>query len=1304
VASDDRTKPVSAVDKGASEFGGVTRYPFSWGDEKQSAIDAYESGGLDSVSFYKELEEIAMGDSEEETAILPTNDIVIDGVTPVDEKTEVESKGRELSVRLPKAPWQIIYGETRVQGNVTFVTTDINEGGNWLHIIDTYAGHQVHGVDEIFIDGVRFTWLDQDIGTEIGDGKFGFYDWAFPGTVTPEVFLAYASAFVQSRGHPDQPANSDAVGQSSVLFPGKWTAVNRQRNRALAYLILYFNANRYPNGYPEIFYEVRGRQCYDPRLDSSRQGTGTHRYNDPDTWTYTNNAALCINNYLMTSAEDSYGLGVDYDAQIDEDTLIEAADICDETILVDVSDKYSDSGYARVWGSGQTGSVIKLHYWQPYTRVLQSGQWLKFGTEYYQVEKSAITDGAGQVYVKLTRTLVASPPNAQQVEVYESRYTINGVFDSDQSYQDVLRTMAGCIAGFVAYTNGQWIIMPGAWRTPTVEITLREIISGIDVRTQIDIKDSFNAIKGTYKSPEQNWEETDYPAITNATYQDQDGRQIWREKDYPLTVFGATAQRISKIALEKIRQGIQVSIVCKLSAYQLRVGDNVQLTLDRYGWSQKEFEVVNTQLALNNSGGAPTLGVALTLRETAEGVFDWAGGSETQVDLAPNTDLPSPNVVVNPTNLQIFSGTAELYKRLDGTIFSAIRATWDIPTDPISQLGKIEIQYKRSADPDWQDATPVPATQTWTRLLDVQDGDYYDVRIRTVNAIGVRSLIWETVANHLVLGKSAPPSDVSVLYATVNKYGILLQWSEVTDIDVKEYEIREGATWETGTAIASKISATTYTWGIQTAGTYNFWIKAIDTSGNYSTNATPQTAVIPAPPSPVITSQIVGGDVFLNWENIVSLFAIDEYEISYGPTWAGSIPLANIKGTKFTDKVEWGDDRLFWVAARDVAGNLGTPGSTTVSIQTPSAVVNLNSAVSNNNVFLNWEIPAQHTVPIEKYKIKKGDVYATTEELVDNPGTFFTYFELTGGTYRYWVVAIDSAGNEGTPNSVQTNVSDPDNFILRDDQYLDPEDALLTVNVEIDEENDCIISPQNITETWSEHFVNNGWSTIQDQVDAGYPIYSQPTPGYGMYIQVVDFGAVLPATIVSFSYLETVIAGSVSKTITLAASDNGVDWVIFPENELEVLASNFRYIRLIIVFGTVVHEDGEAMGPLGLTYTGETPADDTSITKLCSMRLVLKVQKTDDEGRGNATISGTNPDSTDIATYGNQVDFNRSFVDIVTIVTDAITPLGTQRYTNLLYDLASAPADQKFYVKLLDESGVRVTGEFTWKATGIIVS
>jgi hypothetical protein len=66
----------------------------------------------------------------------------------------------------------------------------------------------------------------------------------------------------------------------------------------VAHFILTFDQHRpsYPNGVPQVRFEMIGIQLYDPRLDDSVGGTGAHRWADTTTWATTTNPIVIAYN------------------------------------------------------------------------------------------------------------------------------------------------------------------------------------------------------------------------------------------------------------------------------------------------------------------------------------------------------------------------------------------------------------------------------------------------------------------------------------------------------------------------------------------------------------------------------------------------------------------------------------------------------------------------------------------------------------------------------------------------------------------------------------------------------------------------------------------------------------------------------------------------------------------------------------------------------------------------------------------------------------------------------------------------
>lgn len=415
----------------------------------------------------------------------------------------------------------------------------------------------------------------------------------------------------------------------------------------------------------------------------------------------------------------------------------------------------------------------------------------------------------------------------------EKRYTANGVISTDAPPGEIISTLASAGAGFVSYIGGKWIIHAGAYRTPTVTLNENDLRGPISVQTKVSRREIFNGVKGVYTSPDNQWQAADFPPVTNSTYTTEDGgERIWQDVEMPFTTSPATAQRLAKIALERVRQQITIRMPCKLTGLRVQAGDNVMVTNTRLGWSSKVFEVQQVSFAPDpQPNGAIGLGVDLILRETASGVWDWNDGEETTVDLAPNTDLPNPFAVAAPTGLTLLSDSTTIYQQADGTIVPRIKVSWTAPSDEfVKSGGLIRIEYKPTAASEWIPWNVVRGDVTEDFITDVLSGVSYDVRIRGENGVRVRSAwVSGTVTAATKTGAPATPSGLT---ATGTLESITLDWTANTETDLREYEIfRNTSNSIPGSPFARALTNAFVDTDVAASTTYYYWLKAVNRSG-----------------------------------------------------------------------------------------------------------------------------------------------------------------------------------------------------------------------------------------------------------------------------------------------------------------------------------------------------------------------------------------------------------------------------------------------------------------------------------------
>ncbi len=411
----------------------------------------------------------------------------------------------------------------------------------------------------------------------------------------------------------------------------------------------------------------------------------------------------------------------------------------------------------------------------------------------------------------------------------EKRYTCNGIVYSDIAPMQILEDMLTSCLGVLSYSNGKFILKGGQYVAPVASFDEDDFISGININSKQSRKSLHNTVKGIFTGAETNFQPTDYPAVTSSTFVAEDGETITSDVDLPFTSSSATAQRIAKVSLFKNRQQMVLTTTLNMKAFKLQVGDTVSITNERFGFSNKVFEVA--EWVMNTE----QLGIDIILKETSSAVYDWdAEESEFALD---NTTLPTPQDVSPPAI--VVTDELRLYAETPITVMKVVCTSNQGTTNEF----EVEAQNTNEAGSDF--ITLGRSKGNIFELVNAQDGAIYNVRARSINGLNVHSSF--TTTTHEVIGKTAPPDDVTNFSSNVVGDIVHLNWTPVSNLDLSHYIIRHtpltsGAKFEEGLVVAKKIGkpANTITLPAQT-GTY--MIKAIDVLGIESENST-KTAII----------------------------------------------------------------------------------------------------------------------------------------------------------------------------------------------------------------------------------------------------------------------------------------------------------------------------------------------------------------------------------------------------------------------------------------------------------------------------
>ena len=401
----------------------------------------------------------------------------------------------------------------------------------------------------------------------------------------------------------------------------------------------------------------------------------------------------------------------------------------------------------------------------------------------------------------------------------ENRYEMHGSFATSSQPEDIINQMVFSMAGRCVWSGGVWRILAGAYYTPTLTFDEGDLRGGIKVQSLVSRRESFNGVKGVFASVDDNYILSDFPPINSAVFVAKDnGEENLKSIELPFTTSASMAQRLAKIELLRARQQITVAMPMKLVGMKANVGDIVQINNTRMGWSNKPFEVVSANIAFGE-----TVGVDIDLREVSTDVYDWSTSEEQAYDPAPNTNLPS-GFVSEPVGISITDTLAISAETIITQLVVTVTGS-DVFED------RFEVQAKPSTSDDFLNLGQ--ASGNIFQLANVIDGAIYNVRARAINVFGVRS-DWST-DDHEVIGKTAPPENVTGLTGNLIGNQYLLTWNAVPDLDLSYYRVRyaspdSGGSYENSVSLVPKVSRpATSVFVPARNGTY--FVKAVDKLG-----------------------------------------------------------------------------------------------------------------------------------------------------------------------------------------------------------------------------------------------------------------------------------------------------------------------------------------------------------------------------------------------------------------------------------------------------------------------------------------
>jgi len=634
----------------------------------------------------------------------------------------------------------VVYGQRQVGISRVFVESS-GTNNTYLYVAGVLCeggGNGIESIDEIYIDDKLVTWSGS-----LTDGTLRTVSSSDTNFYKDGASLISAQCFY---GLDNQSASS-LLDEST-----NWDS--NYKLSGLAYVAFKFTWNQDAfNGLPDVKVTLKGKKIYDPRLDSTKGGSGSHRQDTASTWTYTDNSALILLDYLRNTR---YGKGLPNSAfETNYDSFKTAATLCETQVTPYTS-----------------GSTIDL-------------------------------------------------------------FTTNAVIDTSQKVIDNVKELLNPMRAIFTYTQGKYKLIIEDSGSSALSITKDYIIGGIKILGEKK-NSKYNRVIGTFTNPEKNWQED---IVTFPPYDDSslpvadqyatllaedNGTKLEGQFDFKNITNPYQAEELCEIILRRSRNALAVELRCTSEALNLTIGDIVDLTYVTGGFSAKPFRVMG--LAINSDST-----VDLQLTEHQDNFYTWS--SKAQAPTIADTTLPNPNNVSAPASVTLDD---QLIQYSDGVVITALDVT--IGASPDSFVDYYQVEYKLSTETDYIIAGQGKGLTQ--RILNVIDGETYNVRVKAFNTLGASSTY--TSASRVIVGGTLPPEDVTNFACNIIGGDAHLSWTQIGDLDLAYYTIRystltTGAEWANSVSLVEKVArpATSVT---VPARVGSYLIKAVDKNGNYSVN------------------------------------------------------------------------------------------------------------------------------------------------------------------------------------------------------------------------------------------------------------------------------------------------------------------------------------------------------------------------------------------------------------------------------------------------------------------------------------
>lgn len=433
--------------------------------------------------------------------------------------------------------------------------------------------------------------------------------------------------------------------------------------------------------------------------------------------------------------------------------------------------------------------------------------------------------------------IVAANTCETQVDTYDgsgstvNRFDCNAIIDTEGSLFNNVKSLLVSMQGLIPFQDGRYRLVIDDDRESTFNFTIDNMIGGINI-SGVDKNSRANRVVGKFVNPDANWQGDtviwpDAGSTEEAEFLAEDNNVVLEKQLSMLTVTNYYQARnlVKTFCLESRKAGMKIQFRANSDAMECAVGDIVTVTHPTPAWNQKEFRLLSMGIAFDGT-------CVFTAAEHNPSIYPWVSDKEQPASFTSN--LPNP-LNVQPVGLDVSDELRALNEEAISVLIANVTSSDEF-------VERFEVQAQLEGTDFYVNLGQSSGGQF--ELANVEDGRTYTVRARAINSIGVASPY--TSVDHQVVGKTAPPSNVTGLTGNLIGNQYFLTWDAIPDLDLSHYRVKFASadvspTYQNSISLVPKVSRpATSVFVPARNGTY--FVKAVDKLGLAS--ETPATVVL----------------------------------------------------------------------------------------------------------------------------------------------------------------------------------------------------------------------------------------------------------------------------------------------------------------------------------------------------------------------------------------------------------------------------------------------------------------------------